>query len=132
MKSHVTIEEHQAWLTRWRAGRLRHFTSGYQELYETATMYAGDDDVWGWGMGWLMAVAHVLEHMSPDEVPPPAWGYRDSPLCTDATWFDSEDHEQAEIRELYEAGTVADADLIAFGNVISRYLNWCRMAGRDY
>ena len=24
------------------------------------------------------------------------------------------------------------ADLIAFGNVINRYLDWCRMAGRDY
>jgi len=129
MKPRMTIEQYRAWMEQWRAGRLRRYTSGYQELYETATMYAGDGDVWGWGMSWFFATAHVLHHMTDTDIPA-EWQYRHGIGCDGTRWRD--DAETDEAASLYESGIVTDADLIAFGDVINRYLDWCRMAGRDY
>jgi hypothetical protein len=73
----------------------------------------------------------VLYHSGDGDVPS-AWQFRDSPAHTDAD-YEYDGWPDSEIYDLVVAyGSVDSDDLRAFGNVMARYLDILRMAGKDY
>lgn len=84
-------------------------------------------DPWGMAMGWLFSLADVMlyfhDHVAPGYVPPPI------PITREAL---EGCHSSAILAVEVEAGNVTLADLGAAYKVMSRYTDWCKLAGRNY
>ena len=103
-------------------------TQGYKDLRGEFTLMFGDGDEWGTTLSFWFAVAEVAYHAG--TVLPSHWEFRDSPVHED-DWR-PEDYPGSIVQEMYDAGEVTEADLISFGNVVTRYANLLKMAGKDY
>lgn len=117
--------------------------AGASGLLATIAMYHGDSDAWGTNMAWYFAIAHVLWHATAEEIPP-AWEYRHSDYCRS---LGTDEHEEAEIMAAFPAlamnhpedsadtwAAYRDAcdSLLYVGTIVSRYDDWCRLAGLNY
>lgn len=100
--------------------------TGYQNLAGEFRMAFDGSDPWGSAMGWFFGVADVLWHAGEDSIPP-EWEYGHSPVCDGP-----EDYPDAEISEMFDSGEIDLADLVRFGNMLSRYTDILRAAGHDY
>jgi len=96
--------------------------TAYAALRAEMAADSGDGDPWGWCMGWWFAIAGTLHDRG--ETVPAAWHYRPSPFGG----VDPDDFNASLIAEL---DTTSPA-LVHAGNVLSRYAERCRRAGRDY
>jgi hypothetical protein len=82
-------------------------------------------DPWGTAMSWEFAVCDYLHHVALVD-PPEECGY--SPGAVRQGDFDDESYPSASIVEM--AADTFTLDMAA--RVLSRYVGWCVMAGRDY
>ena len=91
---------------------------------KAAFRLTNDGDAWGNTMSWLFAICDVL--CSKDSCPPDHWNWRPGaagPLTPDSPDWDL----------THELASDFDVDtLIRFGNVLNRYSDCLRRAGRDY
>ena len=81
-----------------------------------------DGDAWGCSLQALFAIAGELHYRGFDT--PEDWGYQPGamggdPRVVEDIWFS-------------ECETASPEELEHFGNVLSRYINILRRAGRDY
>jgi hypothetical protein len=86
-------------------------------------------DPWAEAHEHWFAVTAVLNLRG--EAIPADWQYRPSPLQTE----DAERRESwaaGEYFDAYDAGELTGADMRAAGNVLARYVDLLRAAGRDY
>lgn len=107
--------------------RNRTQTDGYNALMYSVRTDDIRHDPWGTGMGWLFALAEVVYVESgeilPEFVPSPLLRTRND-LEPDSTATD--------VFEMLDSGTFTLADMCAVFAVLSRYVDWCRQAGRSY
>lgn len=105
-----------------------------KSLRTEITMTAGDTDVYGWAIGWQFSIADVLAIR--DHEVPPAWEYRPGLIVTGGRRNEGQLAESA-----YEASILMDMlddqeitpdDMRYWGTVLARYIDLCRLAGRDY
>jgi len=101
-------------------------TPGYKHIRAEYNMM-DDGDVWGTALEWHFACADILYHYDPDMVPA-SWQFRHGPLCEGI----ENGYEQDMMDDLLDEGIVDTDDIRAFGNVMERYLNILRKAGRSY
>ena len=100
-------------------------TPGYKLLRgEYNTMH---DDPWGDTMEWLFSIAEILTHWVDDV--PAEWGFRDSPVHDE---WEPESYVETMLTEYWDDGSVTTVDLTAFGQVLNRYADILRAAGKDY
>jgi L-ascorbate metabolism protein UlaG (beta-lactamase superfamily) len=107
---------------------------GRKAIRGELALTSGDDDVYGWCMGWWFAIAETLYVTDRDAIPQ-HWGFRAAPS------LDSDPNADETIRESYEGdrimdlggdGDVTSGDLVYWGNVLGRYARLCDAAGRSY
>lgn len=91
-----------------------------------------DDDIghdpWGTAMSWAGAVCDYLHHVALSDDIPASLDYGPAPYTPRGDGFDDES---------YPARYVAEAGLDTYtltvaARCLSRYLDWCKAAGRDY
>jgi hypothetical protein len=100
-------------------------TAGYKALMGEIRL--GDfGDPWGTAMGWLFALAEVT-YVEYDLLVP---DFQPSPFLRDRE--DLEGYEQESLLYLIDIGAIDLADIESVFTVMSRYDDWCRLAGRDY
>ena len=97
--------------------------SAYKESFDTG-------DPWGSNIAWLFALAEYLTHETTMGVPA-AWEFTDSPVHHDDTWWE-EGEPDSTIKEMDENGEFEPQDAWEFGDVLSRYDNLLRLAGKNY
>lgn len=103
-------------------------TAGYKNLrFEFNTMWDGYDP-WGSVLEWLFALAETAYHAGLDI--PSEWEFHDSPAHH--AEYEPEGYEAERVQEMYECGEVTGDDLITFGQVLNRYADILREAGKDY
>jgi len=91
-------------------------------------------DAWGSAMGAHFSIADVL-YVAGEDIPA-AWGYR-QPNTTQAVhdaMYDENNGDwlAADLRESLMTGLVTADDLRHAGDVLSRYTDMLKAAGRDY
>ena len=86
-------------------------------------------DVWGSALGMHFAIADTLQLT--DNGVPTAWQYRPAALLTEDTHYE-ESSDSGQLLDAYQMGDVSSDDLVYWGNVLSRYADLCKRAGRDY
>lgn len=101
--------------------------TGYQYLAGEFRVAFDGADPWGSSMGWFFAVAETLWHRSAADIPA-EWQFGHGMGCDGS----SDDYPDAVVMEMYDSGQVSDADLVRFGNVLSRYTDLLRAAELDY
>ena len=90
-----------------------------------------DDDVkhdpWGTAMGWAFGVCEYLHHVAlADEAIPASLGYQ--PAAVALGEFDDDSYPDGELVHMgLDTFTLSMA-----ARCLSRYLDWCKAAGRDY
>jgi hypothetical protein len=89
--------------------------------------YSGDD--WGTAMGAMFSIADVLEHEAPDLIPS-VWQYRHSPICDGPD--ESDDWFGVQLLELLADDIITAADVRTAGDIVNRWCDLLRAAGRDY
>lgn len=101
-------------------------TPGYREIMANIEL---DDfyDPWGTAMGWLFGIAEAAWYVDGHIMP----HFRPSPIPTSRRKV-MDDHASAMIVGLYESGAITMQDMTDAYNVMSRYADWCKLAGRDY
>lgn len=105
--------------------RRTHGTPGYNVIMGEIRM--GDfDDPWGTAMAWLFALAEVL-YVEGDEIMP---DFRPAPSIKDRE--DLEGWETEAILYHLDSGACDFDDLREAFTIMSRFGQWCRIAGRDY
>lgn len=78
----------------------------------------------------MFGIADTLWHATgsyryiPDE-----WEYRHGMGCDGVT---NDDYPDIYIRQMYTRGTIDLNSLVYAGNVLNRYADWLRAAGKDY
>lgn len=92
-----------------------------------------DDDIghdpWGTAMAWSFAVCEYLHHVAlADEAIPESLGYSSSPVVRQGEGYEDESWPEGAIVEM----AVDTYTLSVAARVLSRYLDWCKAAGRDY
>lgn len=98
-------------------------TPAYQRLRNTAREnYYGDPH--GWAMGWLYSVADTLYHRKADI--PYQWGFAHGMGCDGTN--DGNEWES----EMIAWSDVDSYELRNFGHTLNRYIDWVKLAGRDY
>ncbi len=85
------------------------------------------DDPWGTAMAWAFAVCDYLYHVALCDDIPDSLGYQPAATRRGAGYEEESWPEGA----LVEAG-LDTFTLIQAATVLSRYLDWCKEAGRDY
>ena len=89
-------------------------------------------DPWGTAMAWAYAVCEYLHHIAlADEAIPASLGYSPAPFSPrgDDT-FEPEDGDFASACLVEMAADTYTLSVAA--RVLSRYLDWCKAAGKDY
>lgn len=91
-----------------------------------------DDDLagdpWGTAMAWAFGVCDYLHHVAlDDDAIPQSLGYRPAAVAT-GEGFDDESYPDAYIVEM----GLDTYTLHMAAKCLSRYLDWCKAAGRDY
>jgi hypothetical protein len=91
-----------------------------------------DDDMsdpWGTAMSWAFAVCEYLHHVAlADDAIPESLGYVPGPVTPVGVGYEEEGYpEQALVEMAVDTYTLGMA-----ARVLSRYLDWCKAAGRDY
>lgn len=105
-------------------------TEGYKTIRDAFRMdYDPRHDAWGHVMEWHFAIAEVIIHKGMRPVPAD-WEFHDSPMHRDE--WTPEGYADEELAALRDDGIIFSRDLIAFGNVLSRYADILRAAGKDY
>lgn len=92
--------------------------------------YSLTEDKWDDNLMWFFAVAHVLWHMTAEEIPA-KWGYGHGNVDDTAYWCE-EDSATAQIMHLHAAGVVTDDDLINFGHWLHKIDEDFRSRGENY
>ncbi len=85
------------------------------------------DDPWGTAMAWAFAVCDYLYHVALCDDIPDSLGYQPAATIRGAGFEEDGWPEGA----LVEAG-LDTFTLVQAATVLSRYLDWCKEAGRDY
>ena len=83
-------------------------------------------DQWGCVMEWFFTVAHLIHHKCGLHNVPAEWEYRPSPLDTEI------DAEEFHLIKFWDLDKFECDDLIGFGNVLSRYTDKLKAAGKNY
>jgi len=83
-------------------------------------------DPWGTAMAWAFACAEYLHHVALTEVPA-SLEYRPARVARGEGYDEESYPEQAIVEMALDTYTVTTA-----ARVLSRYLDWCKAAGRDY
>lgn len=106
-------------------------SEGYMALRAEYNVMFDGGDPWGSNIEWLFALAEFVYHNEPDMVPE-SWDFHDSPMHVPPFSPDDWGHVDAMIWEMYDDELITLEDAVTFGNVLSRYDNLLRMAGKDY
>lgn len=102
-------------------------SEGYKALRAEYNVSFDGGDPWGSNIAWLFALAEFLTHEgdgTPDE-----WEFRDSPLHDE---WEPEGYPEEMLSDMWDDGIFTVEDAEAFGNVLNRYDNLLRMAGKNY
>jgi hypothetical protein len=83
-------------------------------------------DPFGTALGWHFAICDAMVEWAPP-YPPPSWGFRQA-----MGGPDTEDPNYVVLNEMLDAGTITGDDLLRTGNILARYVNVCRLAGKGY
>ena len=84
-------------------------------------------DPWGTAMAWAFGVCEYLHHVALSDDIPAELGYQ--PAATHrGDGFDDESYPDAYIAEM----ALDTYTLVTAARTLSRYLDWCKAAGRDY
>jgi hypothetical protein len=86
-----------------------------------------DGDAWGWAMSWWFAIAETLYVY--DEPIPADWSFRAGMGLVGPDDLD-ETYEHEITRAAYELHGAES--LTYWGDVLSRYSDWCKLSGLDY
>ena len=90
-----------------------------------------DDDLggdpWGTAMSWCFAVCEYLHHVALSDDIPDSLGYQPAATLR-GEGFEEESYPEAYIVEM----GLDTFTLVQAARVLSRYLDWCKAAGRDY
>lgn len=107
-------------------------TVGVKNLRTEIAMTADDTDVYGWAIGWQFSIADVLAIR--DHEVPAAWEYRPGLMV-----MNGEEDELAEstyeasiLMDMLDAQEITPGAMRYWGTVLARYIDLCRLAGRDY
>jgi hypothetical protein len=104
-------------------------TPGYKALRAEYNMMFDEHDPWGSTIEWMFAISETLTHWA--DVTHLPWDFHDSPVHGD--WQPEDDGYVSEtLCDLYDGGSVTADDLITFGQVLDRYDDILRAAGKDY
>lgn len=89
-------------------------------------------DAWGSVLGAHFDIAHAIEHYG-REYPPADWGYRDALGCDGLDRHASGENDQARtIAAAILRHPELERELVRVGNVLQRYSNMLKRAGRSY
>jgi len=89
-----------------------------------------DDDMsdpWGTAMAWAFGVCDYLHHVALCDDIPEGLGYRPAATVR-GEGFDDESYPDATIVNM----GLDNLTLIRAAQILDRYLDWCKAAGRDY
>lgn len=100
---------------------------GRRVLRSYLTESSGDGDVWGWGMSVGGGLCDVLWHIGASDEIPDEMGYSPGIGGPDVKSYPAET-----ILEGFESGDYGTEDMTYYCRVLSRYLDLCKRAGRDY
>lgn len=125
--------------------------SRFDRIAEIAGAEDWEHDRWGTAMGLFFDVASVLDmsDIEGDASPEPfaRWDYHRAPYSpipaietvaaraedlSEGEWADDYSYAQVALAVAYRDGDITQADLIYAGDVLSRYSDQLRSAGRDY
>lgn len=84
-------------------------------------------DPWGTSMSWLFALAEVTWVAFGVNLP----GFQPSPLLRDRSGLE-EDSNASDVLDQLDTGFITESDIRRAFDVLSRFDEWCRQAGRDY
>ncbi len=99
-------------------------TPGYAALMAEIRMDDIKYDPWGTAIGWLFGIAQTVFLRFDDILP----GFRPVPLAQ----TDPDGPEEEFLFHALDSGQLTEADLRrAFAN-LTRFDEWCRIAGRNY
>ena len=102
-------------------------TPGYKLLRGEFNMMFSEP--WGDTLEWMFSISEILTHWVETTVPE-SWDFHDSPVHH--AWAPEDEGYTAElIAECWDDGSVTTADLITFGEVLTRYADLLRSAGRS-
>src|SRR5688572_4222545 len=108
-----------------RTNRLESY--GYNTIMDQIRM--GDfGDPWGTGMAWCFALAEVL-YVEYGEI---SSEFRPSPLMEEGDRESVEGYEAETLFELIDDEDIDQSDIQRVYQIVSRYVDWVRLAGRDY
>lgn len=114
-------------------GGVHYGTPGRPNANPILSMMREDDlkgDPWGTAMAWAFAVCEYLHHVALSDVAIPAsLDYFPSPVVRQGEGF----AEEEGYAERYISEAALDTyTLSVAARCLSRYLDWCKAAGRDY
>ena len=76
---------------------------------------------------WLFSISEILTHWV-DTPPVVPWDFHDG---AHGNW-EPESHVENMIAELWDDGSITTEDLVTFGQVLNRYNDILRAAGKDF
>lgn len=101
------------------------FTDGYREIMSLVRM-SDFDDPWGTAMEWCFSLAETVYVETGDILP----DFDPSPALTGRNAVDT--YPALELLEMLDGAHCTIADMKQAFTVMSRYEEWCRLAGRNY
>lgn len=102
-------------------------TVGYAALMGEIRL--GDfGDPWGTAMAWLFALASVVYVETGECLPE----YQPSPMLDTREDLEEDDYPTSITLDLYDDANVTLDDMRDVFTVMSRYADWCKLAGKDY
>lgn len=104
-------------------------TIGYKTIRDLFTMSYDGLDVLGSAKTMCFALAETITHDT-DLTVPGSWQFRDSPLH--GKDYKSDDWPDSELSELLSEGYTTPQDLVAFGYVMTRYVELLKSSGEEY
>lgn len=96
---------------------------------------SGDDDVYGWCLGWWFPIAEIIFVTDPDAIPAD-WQFRPSPFLVGVDGMDhlrkDSDYETDILLTMLDNNEITVSDLVYWGRALIMYATLCRAAGRAY
>jgi hypothetical protein len=102
-------------------------TGGYKALRTEYNLSFDGHDPWGSNIAWLFAIAEFLHHEGNDT--PEGWQFRDSPAHDG---WQPEGYPDEMLADMWAEGEFTVEDAETFGEVLNRYDELLRKAGKNY
>jgi hypothetical protein len=111
-------------------GGVHHGTAARPNANPVLALMRDDDikhDPWGTAMAWAFAVCDYLHHVALSDDVPASLDYRPAATVRGEGFEEEGYPEQALVEAALDTYTLTVA-----ARCLSRYLDWCKAAGRDY